>query len=381
MTHLTTKYRLNRVKKSYWGIGLLLSAFVMLAGCDQAAEEGKEGMVSIEGKVLNPQEDGVVMLFEIIDNTRQNVDSFAINNDGTFELEVEKGEPSFYVINIYNTQERLLIIGEQDLTIEADGASNEGIFKIEGSEDAKLLQEYQALQEQLSQQAQALQQKYMSAEDKAAVEAEYEAFLEDTFTKLKDFTRNAGTSLVAVLALSQIDMNEELAFVDEISAKLAEVYPDNEMVKGFRERVQAVERTAVGSEAPDIELENPEGEVVSLSSLKGKYVLIDFWASWCQPCRAENPNVVRIYNEYKDKGFEIFGVSLDRNKPDWVEAIKQDNLEWVHVSDLKFWNSEVVPRYNIEGIPMTYLLDKEGKIIAKNLRGKALEDKLREVLL
>lgn len=136
----------------------------------------------------------------------------------------------------------------------------------------------------------------------------------------------------------------------------------------------------VGDIAPEISLPDPGGKVVSLSSLRGQYVLIDFWASWCRPCRMENPNVVRMYEKYKGKGFEIFGVSLDQSKGQWVQAIEVDQLSWIHVSDLAYWNSVVVPKYQIAGIPATVLLDKEGRIIAKDLRGEELDKKLGEVL-
>ena len=113
--------------------------------------------------------------------------------------------------------------------------------------------------------------------------------------------------------------------------------------------------------------------------MKGKYVLLDFWAKWCGPCRQENPNVVRAYHKYKDKGFTVFGVSLDRSKQDWMNAIKQDGLVWTHVSDLKYWQSEAAKTYNITGIPFSLLLDPNGVIIAKNLRGAALDNKLNEI--
>jgi thiol-disulfide isomerase/thioredoxin len=133
--------------------------------------------------------------------------------------------------------------------------------------------------------------------------------------------------------------------------------------------------------APDIEMVDPNGKTRRLSDLRGKYVLIDFWASWCNPCRMENPNVVRVYNEYKNKGFDIFSVSLDTEKDRWKKAITADNLTWAnHVSDLKGWQSDVVAQFQFKGIPHTLLLDPEGKIIATNLRGPALEQKLKEVL-
>jgi peroxiredoxin len=145
---------------------------------------------------------------------------------------------------------------------------------------------------------------------------------------------------------------------------------------------QAAAASLINKPAPDFTLPDVNGTPVSLSSYKGKYVLVDFWASWCRPCRIENPNVVQAYNKFKDKNFTVLGVSLDRpdGKDDWVKAIKDDQLGWTHVSDLKFWESVVVPLYRFEGIPYNVLVDPTGKIIAESLRGPDLERKLAEVL-
>jgi thiol-disulfide isomerase/thioredoxin len=132
---------------------------------------------------------------------------------------------------------------------------------------------------------------------------------------------------------------------------------------------------------PEISLANPDGKIIKLSDLKGKVVLIDFWASWCGPCRAENPNVVKMYQKFKNKGFTVFSVSLDEDATKWKEAIAKDQLEWdYHVSDLKGWKSSVVSTFGFEGIPYTVLVNKEGKIIGKNLRGEKLEETLNELL-
>lgn len=145
------------------------------------------------------------------------------------------------------------------------------------------------------------------------------------------------------------------------------------------QKLSSMASFVVGGEAPDITQDSPEGQPVSLSQLRGKVVLIDFWASWCGPCRKENPHVKKLYAQYKDEGFEIFGVSLDRTKAAWVGAIEKDGLPWYHVSDLKGWQNEAAQLYGVRSIPHTVLIDAEGKIIARNLRGPSLDAKLKEI--
>ena len=176
--------------------------------------------------------------------------------------------------------------------------------------------------------------------------------------------------------------------LDEIGKKLEKLgsqFPKHAGLAAFRKQLdQEIQKSKglVGFAAPEFTLPDVNGKPIALNSFRGKWVLVDFWASWCKPCRMENPNVVAAYRQFKNKNFTILGVSLDRpdGREDWMKAIQQDKLDWTHVSDLKFWESAVVPMYNIQGIPYNVLLDPQGKVVAENLRGGDLAKKLSEVL-
>jgi len=153
-----------------------------------------------------------------------------------------------------------------------------------------------------------------------------------------------------------------------------------ELVSNMKGEPGAAPSSAAGTIAPEISLPTPAGDTIKLSSTRGSLVLLDFWASWCAPCRKENPNLVNVYNIYHKKGFQIYQVSLDKTKDAWIKGIQDDHLEkWIHVSDVQYWNSIVVPLYKVESIPCNFLLDKEGRIIATNLRGEQLQIKLAEI--
>jgi len=185
--------------------------------------------------------------------------------------------------------------------------------------------------------------------------------------------------LINLMFLQALELSEYGKTYDYVLENMKS-FSDNSLYKQVEDQVNSERLTLIGSIPPEIELEDPDGNIVKLSSLRGQYVLIDFWASWCRPCRMENPNVVKAYKKYHDKGFTIYSVSLDTSRDNWLKAIKSDGLsEWTHVSDLKGWNCIAAQKYGVHSIPANFLLDKDGKIIAKNLRGANLENKLKEI--
>ena len=213
---------------------------------------------------------------------------------------------------------------------------------------------------------------------------ENNTFNDDLVEAMKSHIKNHSYSLLSLNFIEQltsqpnVDIKELSTMFNTISEKIK----NTKNGQRIQDMLKKLSRVSIGNKAPDFSAPNPDGNIISLYENLGKVTIIDFWASWCGPCRIENPNVVALYNEFKDKGLQIIGVSLDRpgKADEWKQAIEADKLTWLHVSNLKYWNDPIVAEYNVEGIPAVFVLDASGTIVAKNLRGVELKAKVAELL-
>lgn len=323
-------------------------------------------------------------LFEFKNSKAPEVDLYFIELDTTkmfmYPMVLEKGEIKF-TFDKEKPQEAKVI-----------GTKNNNLMTSYNEEASKIQKEIMDFQQQN-------QMKFMEAQqkgDQAAMQSisdEMMSLQNKYVDQNKNFISTNKDSYISLLLLTQLAMSDALT-TEEIKnyynafdasvkdTKKGKEFSDNlkKIEENEKEHAAKQEKVAIGKKAPDFTANTPEGKAESLHKNLGKVTLVDFWASWCGPCRKENPNVVALYNKYKAQGFKVIGVSLDKEKENWVKAIADDKLDWLQISNLKYWDDEIAKEYAIDAIPATILLDANGTIVAKNLRGAELEAKVAELL-
>ena len=362
---------------------LFLSAIaVLFAACQSKSE------YTINGEIADAIYEGQqISLVKMTDDEMVTIDSTIVTN-GKFEFKGDVETPVLRFLTLGEDQNRV-----RSLLMVEPGVTNvvyDSGFQISGSPINNAYNEFESKQKELSTEIKTLSEQYNTAQADGTMTEELDAELTSAYEKIAEESKalnynfvknNIDNELGQYIFMTTSGMFETEQ-QKEILAMASEEYKANKNVKRIADRLEALEAVAIGKDYIDFSMETPEGETVSLSDYvgKGNYVFVDFWAAWCGPCRSEMPNVVNAYNKYKNKGLEIVGVSLDQDKDKWIEGIEELEMTWPQMSDLKLWESKVVELYAIRGIPHTVLLDKEGKIIAKDLRGDELDKKLAELL-
>lgn len=303
---------------------------------------------------------------------------------GKFVLKGTLTEPNLFELNLAGIKKKApLFIGNDVAGIE--GSSNAlNLLKITGSPSHADFVAFQEVFNPGFQQLNAISQMANSSEGAAKRDSLATAYQQTTGiieTKVDSFLQAKNRSYVSAFLLMVVNQLSDDPFqLERRYNQLASNVQQGMFGKYLREQIETGKIGAVGSSAMDFTQNDTAGHPVSLSSYKGKYVLVDFWASWCRPCRMENPHVVSAYGRFKDKNFTVLGISLDRDRSAWIKAIQDDNLGWAQVSDLKFWNNEVAQKYKVQQIPQNFLIDPQGKIVGKNLRGDELDARLCALL-
>jgi peroxiredoxin len=369
-------------------IAIALFAFALIL---TSCEEDKGYFISGNVSGMDDGKEVYVSEYDALSNSTKVIDTATIKK-GKFEIDLEDRElPILSFLRIEGVNGNIIYISENqniNFDIDKDSIIN---TEISGGSENKVLQEYLGHMKEVNRKMANMRQdmrKSMTENDTAKLNSLRETQVElrdnDKNFKKELFNRNKD-SYVSVMLLTDLLKSRvaSSAEIREMYDGVSDEMKETPMGKALKETLDQFKAAEVGSKAPEFSAPTPEGKEIALNDQLGNVTIVDFWASWCKPCRVENPNLVETYKKYKDQGLNIISVSLDRpgQKDQWIEAIEEDNMgEWNHVSNLQFWNDPIAKKYRVSAIPATFILDENGMIVAKNLRGDALSNKIGELL-
>ena len=345
-------------------------------------------MATINGKLTDHGQYTQVFLDSLGPQAAVNITSSPVAADGSFKLSVMVPRQDIYKLRFDDKNFAFLVISpSEQIKIEAAGPILDINLKVDGSVHSQNLYNTMKAIEPFNHKLDSLDKAYKATVNipgkDSLIAVIFSESSQASFGRKQEIAKRIKkdpSSLAWLFFMDKFDISEDFAVMEMLDQGLYAAHPENVYVGQLHKQVSEERRLGIGHEAPEITQPNPDGKMTSLSSLRGNIVLIDFWASWCGPCRKENPNVVELYKKYHAKGFEVFSVSLDKTREPWLKAIADDHLTWTHVSDLGYWKSAPALLYGVSSIPFTVLLDRDGKIIAKKLRGESLEQKLQELM-
>jgi len=364
----------------------ILSGVLFLASCG-SEPKGYE----ISGTITGEPENGTMVFLKTTDSINQLVDiDTATVENGLFRFNGSQEEPKMYYIFVDKVRGNAPVIVENGKIQVEFQKDSVGMAKLKGTEQNEIFMGFLEESRNLSERARSMQDDMRTAaqeRDTATVTALREEFMEfqdDAKNFNVNFVKENPNAYISVLIIGNL-MATKAVPADEIKEMFEGLTPEikaTEPAQKIAEQLENLKSTEVGAVAPDFSAPTPTGDILALSDVtsNAKLTLVDFWAAWCRPCRAENPNIVSVYNKYHEKGFDVLGVSLDNKEEHWKNAIESDGLEWNHISNLQRFQDPIARLYNINAIPAAFLLDENGVIVARDLRGPALEQKVAEIL-
>lgn len=359
----------------------IVAALIFLGSCKDSST------FTLAGSVTNPGSVKKVYLLQADSTTISIIDSTNLSENGKFQFKHPAPYANLFSLRIGGNLYDLIAKNGDDITFDTNLTDTAHTYTITGSDDSQKIKEFNKLNNVYNQNIGRITEQYRAEAEKLGHESDslinvYRPMIEKVLSAqskaVLDFANNNKNSLAGFYAITAIDQNKYEQQLVAYADAIKDNFKNNPAVQRFERTMQEVKPVSVGHKAPDFTVMGIDGKPVKLSDYKGKYVLLDFWASWCGPCRQENPNVVKQYNIYKSKGLNILGISLDDNKDQWQQAINHDKLTWNHASDLKKFDGPTERLYHIEAIPSNFMIDPQGIIIAKNITGSDLEDFLNK---